>query len=287
MTYTPYNSDGTCKDANSVMSDIQVIASKGFTTVRLYATDCSGPKNVGDACKQHGLKMILGIYVKSSGIGADTDAQISTLTQWGQGQWDLVEMVVFGNEAVFNGYTTMDGLVDALWKCKDAFRKAGFNGPITTTEPMNIIQENASKVCSVVDVLAANIHAFFNGQTTAESAGEFVASSLNDLAAVCNYQKEAYCLETGKSKLVMIYLSKHNKLTLLPSQAGPAKAAPTASPSPASPSKRRPLRTSSPKPAPRAPSSPSRTITGRSLAAWAWSSFGVALTCSVDELDEP
>lgn len=198
MTYTPYNNDGSCKSASDVSSDIASIKGKGFTTVRLYATDCSGPQNVGTAARSVGLKIILGIYIDGSGIGDNAYAQVSTLTSWGSsGNWDLVEMVVAGNEAIFNGYTSASALATFITDVKGKFKSAGFSGPVTTTEPLGTIQTNSGTICPVVDVIAANIHPFFNGGISAANAGSFVSSQLSDLAKACNNQKEAYNLETG------------------------------------------------------------------------------------------
>ncbi|KAI7209814.1 hypothetical protein KC333_g8552 [Hortaea werneckii] len=197
MTYTPYAADGSCKDSSTISADVASIASKGFTTVRLYATDCNGPVNIGNACAENGLKMILGIYVDGSGIGANTDEQVSDLIDWGMGQWEMVEMVVFGNEAVFNGYCSASQLASGLEDARSRFSAAGYTGPVTTTEPLGTIQENAQTICPAVDVIAANIHPFFNTAIFASKAGEFVSSQLEDLADACNGEKEAYNLETG------------------------------------------------------------------------------------------
>ncbi|TKA21915.1 hypothetical protein B0A50_08563 [Salinomyces thailandicus] len=197
MTYTPYASDGSCKSADAISSDIASIAAKGFTTVRLYATDCNGPVNIGSACADNGLKMILGIYIDDTGIGSNTDEQVTELIDWGTGQWDLVEMVVFGNEAIFNGYASASDLATGISDVKTRFQAAGYSGPVTTTETLNTIQENANTICAVVDVIAANIHPFFNTAITASKAGDFVTSQLDDLAACCDNEKEAYNLETG------------------------------------------------------------------------------------------
>lgn len=197
MTYTPYADDGSCKTADEVASDMATIAGKGFTTVRLYATDCSGPQNIGTACKAHGMKMLLGIFIDGSGIGSNTDEQIADLTQWGSGNWDLVEMVIAGNEAIFNGYASASELASFITEVKTKFAAAGYSGPVTTTEPLGTIQENGDAICAVVDVIAANIHPFFNSGIAPSGAGGFVSSSLSTLAGVCNNEKEAYNLETG------------------------------------------------------------------------------------------
>ncbi|GAB7363831.1 hypothetical protein MBLNU230_g4397t1 [Neophaeotheca triangularis] len=197
VTYIPYAADGSCKAADEVASDIAAIALKGFTTVRLYATDCSGLQVIGSASEAHDLKMITGIYVGDDGIGTGTEEQIADLIEWGSGRWDLVEMVVAGNEAVFNEYLTAVQLAEFVRETRERLRMAGYSGPVTTAEPLVMIQENSALICEVVDVVAANIQPFFNAALTAERAGRFVASQLGDLARCCGHEKEAYNLETG------------------------------------------------------------------------------------------
>ena len=107
-------------------------------------------------------------------------------------------MIVIGNEAVFNGYCSAEELAAFIVDAKATLLAAGYTGPVTTTEPMNILQLHASTLCPVLDILAANIHPFFNSQTSAHAAGAFVATTLDDLASLCpGERKEAYNLETG------------------------------------------------------------------------------------------
>lgn len=195
ITYSPYNADGTCKSSSSVASDVKSIAAKGFSSIRLYSTDCSGLENVGNVAKANGLKLVLGVFISNSGI-ADAKAQVDEIISWAGGSWDCVEMIVVGNEAVFNGYCTASALADFILSAKSMFAKAGYTGPVTTTEPLNIISENAHLLCHVVDVAAANIHPYFNAAVTADEAGEFVAKELALLESLCP-GLAVYNLETG------------------------------------------------------------------------------------------
>lgn len=195
MTYSPYTSSGSCKGAEAVSSDIASIAAKGFTSVRIYSTDCSGLQNVGGAAKQNKLKLILGVYISKTGISG-AQAQVSAIVDWASGNWAAVEMIVIGNEAVFNQYVTMSELAGFISSAKSTFKSAGYSGHVTTTEPMNILQEHSASLCSVLDVVAANIHPFFNDGVDASHAGSFVASQLKDLEKVCP-GLDAYNLETG------------------------------------------------------------------------------------------
>lgn len=175
--------------------DIALIAAKGFTSIRLYSTDCSGLNHVGAAVKSHGLKLVLGIYVSDSGI-AEAETQIDDIITWTDGDWAHVEMIVVGNEALFNEYCTPPALVDFIKRAKSAFSRAGYSGPITTTEPISILKEHAADLCPILDVVAANIHPFFNSDVTADSAGDFVAKELQNLQAICP-GLVSYNLETG------------------------------------------------------------------------------------------
>lgn len=196
ITYTPYNNDGTCKSAAAVAADIQLIKAKGFTSVRIYSTDCSAPQNVGDACKAAGLKIILGVWIDGTGLGP-AGQQVATLKAWGPGNWDIVELVVVGNEALFNGYCSASELAGFITSTKSELLGAGYNGPITTTDTLGAIQAAGSTICPAVDVISANIHAYFNGAVEAAGAGAFVKSQLDLLANVCGGDKIAYNLETG------------------------------------------------------------------------------------------
>ncbi|RAL03544.1 putative cell wall glucanase (Scw11) [Aspergillus ibericus CBS 121593] len=194
MTYTPYSNSGGCKSKSTIESDIATIANKGFTHIRVYSTDCSTLEYVGAAAKEYGLKMILGVYISSTGTSGAQD-QVTAITEWGE--WSLVTLIVVGNEAIQDGYTTAAELASFITSCKSTFSAAGYTGQITTTEPVNIWQEyGSSNLCSVVDVLGANIHPFFNSETTAAEAGTFAQSEVTLLKKICT-DMDVINLETG------------------------------------------------------------------------------------------
>lgn len=196
FTYTPYTSSGQCKTADEVMADITVIAGKGFLAVRLYATDCSGLDNVGSACKANNIKLIIGVFIESSGISGAQE-QVTDIAKWGQsGMWEIVILAVIGNEAIFNNYCTAEELAGFISSTKSTWQQSGYNGPVTTTEPLNILQQVAGSLCGVIDVVAANIESFFTSTVVAEEAGTFVAEQL-ELVGQCCPGLEAYNLESG------------------------------------------------------------------------------------------
>lgn len=197
MTYSPYTTSGGCKPSSDVSSDVAAIATKGFSSIRLYSTDCNGLSSVATAASSHNLNLILGVYISGSGISA-ARPQIQEIISWANtnGHWKGVEMIVVGNEAVFNNFCTAEELAAFITEAKAAFSAAGFSGPVTTTETIDVLGEHKATLCPVCDVAAANIHPFFNGKITASQAGEFVASQLTLLEQTCP-GKDAYNLETG------------------------------------------------------------------------------------------
>ncbi|OBT51369.1 hypothetical protein VE04_08890 [Pseudogymnoascus sp. 24MN13] len=196
ITYTPYDQGGAGTDASAVLTDLKDIASKGFTAVRLYSadeTDCNGLENVSAGCEAHGLQLIVGVYIKETGIeGAKPQiTSLSTFTRW-----DLVILVVIGNESIFNGVCSAEELAAFIISSKQVFQGAGYTGPVTTTETLNVLQQHKGALCQAIDVVGANIHPFFNSATKAEDAGTFVKGQLDIVDQLCP-GKTGINLETG------------------------------------------------------------------------------------------
>lgn len=126
--------------------------------------------------------MIVGIFISETGCSGAA-SQVTELIAWGQ--WSLVELIVVGNEAIFGGHTTASELAGFISSSRSSFASAGYTGQITTTEPLNIWQENTSVLCGAVDITGANLHPFFNAEVTAENAGKFALSQLELADAIC------------------------------------------------------------------------------------------------------
>ncbi|KAI1128393.1 glycoside hydrolase family 17 protein [Nemania abortiva] len=198
VTYTPYETSagGGCKTQSQVNSDIAAIAAAGVTTIRVYSTDCSTLEFVGGACEAHGIKMILGIFVDEPGCDASNPSvteQISAIKAWAK--WDIVELISVGNEAVLHGYCTPSELAGLISTTKS---QLSYTGPYSTAETVNIWQQEefSGLLCPVVDFVGANAHAFFNTETTANQAGQFVKGQLDIISSICS-GKEGRIMETG------------------------------------------------------------------------------------------
>ncbi|KAJ5290946.1 beta-glucosidase btgE [Penicillium angulare] len=193
MTFSPYTDSGNCMTQSEVTKNIKIISEKGFDLVRVYSTDCNGLEYIGNACKEMGMSMILGVYIESTGTSGAQE-QVDAINKWAQ--WDMVKLIVVGNEAVSSGYVTAAQLASFISSSKSSFKSAGYTGQVTTTEPIDIWQQyGSSTLCSPVDIVGANIHPFFNADTTAAQAGEFALSEYKILEKICNL--DVLNLETG------------------------------------------------------------------------------------------
>lgn len=197
ITYTPYTEDasGSCKSRDEVFADIKKIKGLGFNTVRVYATDCDTLPNVGDACEEEGLQMIIGVFVDEPGCGftGSPKKQVDELVAWGK--WDMVPLCVIGNEAIFSGTCDAGQLKSLIDAAKEALRAGGYEGPVTTAETVANWQEHGSTWCDSVDIAGANTHPYFDPNTSAGDAGPFVKSQLEIVQGICN--KRAISLECG------------------------------------------------------------------------------------------
>lgn len=194
ITYSPYNDDQSCKTASQVDGDVAAIAAKGFKALRLYSSDCGGLQSVGSACEKYGLKIVLGIFIKAGGVQT-ADSQVTDIVTWAK--WGLVQLFVIGNESVFNGFCTGAELGSYMASVTQKVRAAGYKGPITTTEPVNILKEVASHVCQYMDVVGVNVHPFFNPNVSPSDAGKFVKNEIALAKSYCGNTKDVVVLETG------------------------------------------------------------------------------------------
>jgi exo-beta-1,3-glucanase (GH17 family) len=198
ITYTAYDEQtGACKSASQVDKDIAEIKKDDFNVVRVYSTDCNTLESVGNACKKHGVQMIVGVFVKSSGCSVNTPEikeQIDALSSWNH--WDIAKLLVVGNEAVMNNYCSPSELQQLIKAVKGAC--SAYTGPVTVAETLDIWLRPDFKgaICDEVDFTGANIHPFFNPENLADLAGTFVKGQLTILDNICP-GKQAVNLECG------------------------------------------------------------------------------------------
>ncbi|KAK9485556.1 glycoside hydrolase superfamily [Lipomyces starkeyi] len=197
ITYAPYTTEGVCKTAEEVASDVHQIASKGFRAIRLYSTDCASLTTVGDAAAAESLKLILGVSLNEESGLTGAQQQVSAILEWQRRSWDVVDMVVVGNEAIFNGFVTAADLAAFLVHTRKVLRERGYLGPVTTAETPTVFEEHRDILCPAIDTVGVNVQPFFDANVKPQDAGIFVREQISNAEAACNFQLPAVVLEAG------------------------------------------------------------------------------------------
>ena len=200
MVYHPYNSDSTCRNRATVHHHMAQIAALGFSTIRLHNHDCSILTKLASSPEiaSQQIRLILGIHIDETGLGAASPL-VEEVVAWAEedkSRWKSVELVVVGEEAIFNGHTSAKDLASFITQTRQTLRDAEYTGPVTTTEPLHVLYESASTLCPTLDLIASNIHPFFHPEVAAREAGAFVRDSLEALEEICP-GLQGVNLETG------------------------------------------------------------------------------------------
>lgn len=166
IAYAPYTSSGGCKSQDQVNSDFAQFS--GFRIVRIYGVDCNQVSTVLSAAQAKGMKVFLGI-INISNVQGDLNSMISQVN----GNWADVDTVAIGNELVNQGLASASDVVNAIGTAKGILKGAGYTGSVVTVDTFNAMISNPS-LCQASDYCAANCHAFFDPNTSADQAGDFV-----------------------------------------------------------------------------------------------------------------
>ncbi|GAV30169.1 hypothetical protein PMKS-003677 [Pichia membranifaciens] len=188
ITYSPYNSDGTCKDLSTVQSDLAKLSSYGL--IRLYGVDCNQVENVLQA-KADGQQLFLGIFfVDQLSQGIQTMA--SAISSYGS--WSDVYTVSIGNELVNNGEASASQIGQYVSTAKSLLSSAGYSGPVVSVDTHVAIMNNP-ELCEYSDYIAFNAHAYWDGSVTGGEAGTWLLQQMQRVASACG--KNVMCVETG------------------------------------------------------------------------------------------
>ncbi|SCU87617.1 LAMI_0D06788g1_1 [Lachancea mirantina] len=185
LAYSPYNNDGTCKDASSVSNDLEFIKSKGVSKIRVYGTDCNSLETVNSAASQLGIKINQGLWIDSTGVDS-IDSAVSALIQYGQTNgWDVFDFITIGNEAVLSGFCSADELINKISSVTSQMKGAGYSGKFTYSDAPSTFQNNPNLCQAAIDFIGINAHAYFDVYATADSAGSFVKSQIALTQQIC------------------------------------------------------------------------------------------------------
>ncbi|MCJ1312164.1 hypothetical protein MMC25_005838 [Agyrium rufum] len=187
VTYSPYNSDQTCKTQSQVAQDVAMLT--GYDVIRLYGTDCDQVANVVSALSGTSTRIVAGLFDLNS--VAD---EVSTLSDAVDGNWDIIHTVSVGNEAVSKG-ASVGQVTGAVSQARSALRTAGFKGPVVTVDTCMVVLANIA-LCEASDYCAMNCHPFFDPNTSASGAGDFVLDYVQKVSSAAG-GKMTVVTETG------------------------------------------------------------------------------------------
>ena len=188
ISYSPYNSDNTCKSATQVASDFAKMS--GYEVIRLYGTDCNQIANVRAATQDAGVSLFLGIFDINQ-----VQSECQTIIDAMKGDWSHVNTVSVGNELVNNGGASVSQVTSAIGQARSILKGAGYTGPVVTVDTMMAMKANP-ELCHASDFCAINCHAFFDGKTTAEKSGDFVLNWAKEVSEAAG-GKTTVITETG------------------------------------------------------------------------------------------
>jgi len=188
LSYSPYNSDNSCKSQDQVNSDFNVIS--GYGMIRIYGTDCDQTATVLTAVKAKGMKLFAGVYDVNN-----VNAEVQQIVNAANGDWSNFHTVSIGNEGVNNGAYSVNQVVSAIGTARSTLQAAGYTGKVVTVDTFVAMIANP-QLCQASDYAAANCHPFFDGGVSAEDAGQFVLGQAQRVSEACG-GKETMITETG------------------------------------------------------------------------------------------
>lgn len=197
IVYSPYNNDGSCKDNDSVKSDLELIASTGIKSIRVYGTDCDSISTVLPNALSAGLVVNQGFWIGSSGASSIDDAVSDIISYGEENGWDVFDFITIGNEAVQSGYISVSGLISKISSVKSQLKSAGYSGKVTTSEPPVTFEENPT-LCTEADIdfVGINPHSYFDKNSEASTAGSFVKGQVAIVKKICG-DLDIVVTETG------------------------------------------------------------------------------------------
>lgn len=193
ITYSPYNSDKTCKTADQIAKDLATI--DGYSMIRMYGTDCDQTGPIMKAAKSKNMKVMAGLFdIK------DVNSQIETLkaavASDCENDWSVIDTVSVGNEGVNNGQYSVSDVKAAVNAAKSAL-PSDFKGSVVTVDTFIAVINNP-ELCSVGDYTAVNCHAYFDGGVTAEKSGQWVLEQAQHVSQACgNPDRKVVITEAG------------------------------------------------------------------------------------------
>lgn len=174
LAWSPYVPGG-CKSSSQAASEFAQM--QGYDYVRIYGTDCNQVSTAVQYASQYGMKIFAEIYDLT-----DVAAEAGTIISAVNGNWGIIDTISVGNEDVNNG-VPVSTVTSAMAQAKSVLGAAGFTGNLVHVDTQNAFESNPSMCSPSVagSYVAANIHPFFNPDTSADEAAQFVQTQIGML----------------------------------------------------------------------------------------------------------
>ena len=200
VTYDPFTgTEGNtrCKTDAEVADEFSRMSN--YKTVRIYGMGCNIISLAVQNAQKNGQTIMGGAYLSNKGNGEDLSTVITTwksaVDQYANGSWDILKLFSVENERINDHDMTASEVVDAIRRGRDQLRGVGYNGPVGAVDTVPATIDNPS-ICQASDVVMVNCHPFFDANTVAEDAGEFVKGQVERVKTACNTNR-VVITETG------------------------------------------------------------------------------------------
>ncbi|KAF2011790.1 glycoside hydrolase family 17 protein [Aaosphaeria arxii CBS 175.79] len=189
VTYDPFKPGG-CKTEEEVAAEWDKM--KDFGIVRIYGMGCDIIPRAFKLATKYNQKLMAGIYKTNDQSSENIDTVVRALAdavkEYAGGNWGIVSLVSVENEKINDRTMTASDAIDYIRQAKDALGAVGYHGPVGAVETAPAVIDNP-EVCKRSDLTMVNIHAFFDENTKAADAGEFVRREVERVKEACGGQR--------------------------------------------------------------------------------------------------
>lgn len=190
VCYELIDASVNCKSSSVLNSEFAYLKSQGFSKVRVYDIGCP-LGDVAAAASQNGLSLIAGLNTVGN-VAGDLAKLVGMLSNY----WSVVDTVVIGNEVVNNNPGLAGAVVAGLSTARSVLSAAGFSGHIVTVDTF-IAHAGHPELCAASDYCAVNAYAFFDANTAAQDAGNFVLNTAVGMVQKIANGKQIVVTESG------------------------------------------------------------------------------------------
>lgn len=190
VCYELIDSSVQCKSSAVLNSEFAFLKSQGFSRVRVYDIGC--PLGVvAAAAAQNGISLIAGLNTVGNVAG-----DLAKLINMVNNNWAPFDTIVIGNEVVNNNPGAVSAVVAGLSTARSVLGAAGFKGNIVTVDTF-IAHASHPELCAASDYCAVNAYAYFDANTVAQDAGNFVLNTAIAMVQKIANGKQIVVTESG------------------------------------------------------------------------------------------